>query len=71
MTKDRIRDDRDDSLLATIENGKVYRASDNCQIGIVRDGNIYGLDGQLLGHLEGIGAGNGQIPDDFRRLAKG
>jgi hypothetical protein len=40
MPKDYIWDDRDGSHLATIEDGKVYRATDNCQIGILRDGNV-------------------------------
>ena len=70
MSKDHIWDDRDGSHLANIEDSKVYRATDNCQIGTIRDGNIYGLDGKLLGHLEGLDASKGQISEDFRKLAK-
>jgi hypothetical protein len=70
MSKGRIWDDRDGSHLANIEDGKVFRVTDNCQIGTIRDGNIYGLDGKLLGHLQGMDASRGQIPEDFRKLAK-
>ena len=61
-------------FLAYSEDGKALAAVNKRHIGTIRDGNIYGLDGELVGHVENLLSSprnKGQIPEAFRKLAKG
>lgn len=70
MTADFIYNDQG-ACVARIVNDEVFRDSDQRKIAIVRDGNLYSLDGKLLGHLEATGSvrtEEGSTPGAFTQL---
>jgi hypothetical protein len=61
------------NCVAWILDGEVFADSDRKIATTDRDGNIYALDGALIGHLEAAGVvpkeGTG-LPDAFTKLLK-
>jgi hypothetical protein len=57
--------------VAWIDNQEVFRARDGAKIGTVKGGSIYDLDGNLVGHLQGlhvVGFATDTLPVSFKRL---
>ena len=66
---DFIYDDQTGACLARIVNGKVFSENPGKpQIGVVRDGGIYGLDGEFVGHLARDGEGGASANETFKKL---
>jgi hypothetical protein len=51
---DFIYDDQG-ACVARIINGEVFSEATKRRVAIVREGNIYNLTGELVGHLQGAG----------------
>jgi hypothetical protein len=68
-----IYDDDEVKVAYAATNGDVYAISNFRKMANLRDGNLYTLDGQLLGYLTPVGAVrgvDGDTPDAFMRLVK-
>ena len=59
--------------LAWIEDGKLFDATTEKQVGTTREGNLYSLNGKFLGGLELAGhvqASGSKTPDALMKLLK-
>jgi hypothetical protein len=63
--------DQQGTEVAYCYNGMVYAVAGGHQVGSLRGGNIYSIDGQLLGRLAPRGVvvcDDGSIPEAFLRI---
>lgn len=56
---DFIYDDKG-KCVAWIVGGEVFSEASKQKIATIREGNVYGLGGELIGHLEGAGLVRGE-----------
>lgn len=72
MHRDFIYDQETGKCIASIEDGVVYRDdAEGEKIATVRAGNVYNLQGELVGQLEGdhvTGMRTASMPKLFRKL---
>jgi hypothetical protein len=68
--RDFIYDDQG-ACVARIVDGEVFSETSKQRIATIRDGNIYALGGELVGHLQGAGfvrKEGDSTPEAFTRL---
>ncbi len=71
MPQDNIFDATTGQQIAWVSDGKVFDVATQKQVGTMRHGNLYSLDGELVGHVEDASlVHKGGKSDAFMKLLK-